>query len=210
MKRMASFAFLMVLVLSLAGCIGGKATYYDPLPEQGAQTSILSSQTKDIVWKKMVAGIGDSFFVINNLDKESGFINMSYGGDPCRFVDCGRINSDVSNAAGKRSYNFPACSSYQEYEGVKNGYLFGHKRSMSLVGRANIIIQEVDGGTYVKVNVRYVVQKKIQIYNAVGRLVDTFDDSISFNSNGSGTFPQATKCVANGKFEREILDIVRD
>ena len=55
----------------------------------------------------MVAGIGDSFFVINNLDKESGFINVSYSGDPCMFVDCGRVNSDVTTAAaGKKTIIF--------------------------------------------------------------------------------------------------------
>ena len=210
MKRMTMFSFLLVLVLSLTGCIGGKATYSDPWSVQESKTSIISPLAMDIVWKKMVSGIGDSFFVINNIDKESGFINVSYSGDPCKFVDCGRINSDVSNAAGKRNHNFPACKSYQQYETVVQGQLFFPKRSMSLNGRANVIIQEIEGGTHIKVNVRYIVQKKIQVYNAGWKLVETLDDSISFNSNGGDTFPGTTKCVANGKFEREILDIVRD
>ena len=36
MKSMASFAFLMVLVLSLAGCFSGKLTHSNPLPAERA------------------------------------------------------------------------------------------------------------------------------------------------------------------------------
>lgn len=210
MKRMTSFAFLMVLVLSMAGCTSGRVIYSRPWAADRAETSVTVPQTKDIIWQKLLSGIGDSFFIINNVDKESGFINVSYSGDPCRFVDCGTIDSDIVSGSDKRNYNFPACKVYQEYEIIEKGQNMFLKRSMSLDGRANIVVQEGENGTHVKVNVRYVVQKKVQVINDNGRLAGTDDDSISFNSNGIETFPQHTNCLANGKFEKALLDIVRD
>ena len=212
MKRIALLAFIMIVVLSMAGCFSGKLTHSNPLPAQGAQTSIISLQTKDIVWKKMISGIGDSFFVINNLDKESGFINVSYSGDPCMFVDCGRINSDVTTAAaGKKNYNFPACKSHMRYEWVNTKNVYGvTERSMELNGRANIVIQEVENGTRVKVKVMYILRNKGNLYDVDSKLIDSFNEIISFTSNDGDSFPDGPECVVNGRFEKMIIDILKD
>ena len=212
MKRMTSFVFSIFLMLSLAGCFSGKLTHSNPLPTQRTQTSFISPQNKDIVWKKMIYGIGDSFFVINNLDKESGFINVSYSGDPCMFVDCGRIYSKVIRAAAREEiYDFPACKEYQSYKWVNKRGDYGiTERSMELNGRANIVIQEVENGTHVKVKVMYIVHHRGRLYNAESKLFDTYDESISFTSNSGDSFPDGPKCVANGKFEKRILDILKD
>jgi hypothetical protein len=77
MYKAATVAALSVL---LTGCIGGGggATYKPP---SALDKPILSTKTInrpiDSVWKDAVAELGKNFFVINNIDKASGLINVS-------------------------------------------------------------------------------------------------------------------------------------
>jgi hypothetical protein len=194
----------------LFGCLSGKHDYQPPTTLARVENSITLNKSKDEVWKKMVNSIGTSFFVVNNLDKDSGFINVSYSGDPCRYVDCGWIKSDVSNAAGKRNYNFPACRQHKEYEYTNKGYLIWVNRKMDLEGRINIIIQEESKNeTRLTVNARYIVTKNIRGQAIGTNKTETFNDTISFNSGGSSSFPHGTTCSCNGKLEKEILGMAQ-
>jgi len=200
--------FLLVVILPVFGCVSGKVTY---IPEQGIKNtdnSIFLKESKDKVWMKLIDGIGESFFGINNIEKDSGLINISYSDDPCRFISCGTLNSYVLNAQGKRKYNFPACIEYKECEEFNKGNLFIIRRWITLDGRASIIVQKRNNGTLVKVNVRYVVIKDAKNYDPSWRFIRTELSSIIFNSNGGESFPNGMKCYANGQFEKMILDIV--
>jgi hypothetical protein len=68
-------------------------------------------RSKDEVWNELVAGLGAQFFVINNMDKASGFINVSYSGDPEKYVDGGELYFQVENLRGPREYRFPGSKS---------------------------------------------------------------------------------------------------
>ena len=153
--------------------------------------------------------MGSTFFVKNNLDKESGFINVSYTGNPERYINCGTINSYVKNARGERNYIFPASTAYKEYESMINGNLLFYKRKMNLDGRANIIVQEISATqSLVSVNTKYVVTKDIEIYDTQNRN-HHMNDTISFITNGSGTFTNGgTICYPTGQFEREITSAI--
>lgn len=190
--------------LLLSGC-AGKVDYTQPTNTYKTNNSVMVNMPRSEVWKNMIPSLGGSFFVINNLDKDSGFINISYSGDPEKYIDCGVIDSYVMNARGERNYNFPAASTYQEYETMENGNLLFIKRKMNLEGRANIIVQEMSpDSTLVTVNTRYVVTKDIALSNPQGQS-HHMNDSISFNTNGSASFPQQTTCYATGALEKELL-----
>lgn len=109
-----------VTAMLMAGC-AGKVAYIQPTETYKAKNSVTLNKPKAEVWKQMMPAIGSSFFVINNLDKESGFINISYSGNPEKYVDCGIIDSYVKNARGERTYRFPASSADKEYETMNNG-----------------------------------------------------------------------------------------
>lgn len=158
----------------------------------------------------MMPALGSSFFVINNIDKESGFINVSYSGNPEKYVDCGIIDSYVENVRGKRTYRFPGSSAYKEYEIMEKGQLFFAKRKMDLEGRINIIVQEVSlDSTTVTVNTKYILTKDVLLSNVQNQSYHT-NDSISFNTNGGASFPQAlTTCYATGALEQEVLSSLR-
>jgi hypothetical protein len=198
--------FMSMIAIS---CVSGKVSYIAPQGLQSTNNSVVLKESRDKVWMKLIDGIGESFFVIDNIEKDSGLINISYSGDPCRFISCGTLNSYVLNAQGKRKYNFPACIKYKEYEEFDKENLFIIKRWMTLDGRASIIVQERNNGTLVKVNVRYIVIKNTKIYDPSWRFIRTTLSSMGFNSNGGESFPNGTKCYANGQFEKIILDIAK-
>ena len=211
MKRAASLlAFLLV-----AGC-AGKIDYVRPVAQPGASNNFkVIDKPREAVWNASVPELGKQFFVINNLDKSSGLINVSYNGDPEKYIDCGRVTSYVKNARGERTYDFPGAKAQQQYEVMHNNGLYFLNRRLSLEGRVNLVFEELSPTqTKVTANTRYVVQRQLTITPAANNIPQSSSDNISFNSGSSGAFApnssgQGTECVATGALEREILSAIR-
>jgi hypothetical protein len=205
MKNVLAVAVISIV---LSGC-AGKFEYTPPSPPTEIQNSVTIPipKSKNDVWGMIIPKLGSSFFVINNLNKESGFINVSYSGDPEKYIDCGYIDSYVKNAAGENTYHFPAAAAYKEYSVMSNGIFANYKRKMDLDGRANIIVQEInEGESLVSINTKYVVTKDILVAGGYPANTHRLNSSISFNTSGSGTFPDGgTTCRPSGQFEREII-----
>ena len=215
--RHLRFIVAAVVGLCLTAC-AGKVDYLRPT-SQAAPSANAKVVGKPLaaVWTASVPQLGKHFFVINNIDKSSGLINVSYNGDPEQFIDCGRIKSYVKNVKGQRTYDFAGAKGYQSYEVMDPavGWLF-IERKMSLEGRVNLVFEEVSPHqTRITANTRYVVQRVYTDRNAAGsNIPQSRTDSISFNSGGRASFPpapdgRAVECVAKGALEREILAAVR-
>jgi len=207
-KTILSKALLVITAtMALVGC-AGKVSYAPPTPETNVKQSAVINTTQDIVWKTMIKNLSKNFYVINNIDKESGLINVSYASDPEAVIDCGHITSYVKNAQGARTYDFPAAKASETYEIMDMNYgLFFVERRMSVDGRANIIVQPVDSNnTSVSVSARYVVTKTLTQRNVSSNIPSSFTDTVNFNSSGSATFAEGgTTCHATGKLESDIL-----
>ena len=206
---------LVIIVAAFLVACAGKVDYIRPtaVVPPGSNSKIID-RSRDTVWSTAVPELGKRFFVINNLDKSSGLINISYTGDPDKYVDCGRIISFVKNARGERTYNFAGSSAQQSYEIMESGGLFFIDRRMTLEGRVNLIFEEVSPSqTRVTANTRYVVQRTRAIRAAANNASQTVSDSISFKSASSASFPghesQAAQCAATGALEQEILEALR-
>ena len=202
-------------ILALSAC-AGKVDYIRPSTSVAVGANVkLIAKPRDAVWASAVPELGKQFYVINNLDKASGLINLSYTGDPERFIDCGRITSYVKNAQGERAYNFSGAKSQQSYEIMNPGAgLFFIDRRMSLEGRVNVIFEEVGPSqTRVTANTRYVVQRQRVVRNAANNFPQTLNDSVTFNSGGGSSFSSVgdsiAECAATGALEREILEAIR-
>lgn len=173
--------------------------------------SKIIDRSREVVWNNAVPALGKQFFVINNLDKSSGFINLSYSGNPENYIDCGRVTSYVKNLRGERTYDFPGAKADQVYEVMNQAGLFTVHRKMSLEGRINLIFEELGPDrTRISANTRYVVARSILAQNTSGEIPRTRADSISFNSGSGASFPatsdgRATECVATGMLESSIL-----
>jgi len=212
-KAMNRFAALMSLAVALAGC-AGKVDYIRPATLAKAENSKMVNKPRHVVWDAAVPQLGKEFFVINNLDKSSGLINISYTGDPEKYIDCGRIVSYVKNARGERTYDFSAARQQMSYE-MMTSNLFFLNRQMNLEGRVNLIFEEVGPDqTRVSANTRYVVKRDLTVRDVQDRS-QSRTDSVSFNTNTAASFPagnnsgDATTCQPTGVLEREILSNIR-
>ena len=205
-------------VLAVASALGvsacaGKLDYYGPTSPSSVNHKIID-RDREQVWNDAIPRLGETFFVINNMDKSSGFINMSYSGDPGSYIDCGRITS-VENARGERTYDSPAAKEHQIYEVMADGFLLSVYRKMSLEGRVNLILEEIGPNqTKVTVNIRYIVNRTVEGKDMFQDFPVTRTDSISFNSGAGAHFPEnidgrVTRCVPNGILERKILSAIK-
>ena len=171
---------------------------------------------REAVWDASVPELGKQFFAVNNLDKSSGLINISYSGDPEKFIDCGNITSYVKNTQGERTYDFPGARAQETYEIMKGDVLFRIDRKMSVGARVNLVFEEINPNqTKVTAKTFYVVQKNVTARRADNNFSQSWSDSISFKTGGSSPLPNdgnsaaATVCMANGELEREILSAIK-
>lgn len=211
--------FTMLLIASavsvLAGCASG-SQHYTPPGEYQTTNSKTVNRSFDSVWADAIPALGKQFFVINNLDKDSGLVNLSYSGEAEKYVDCGRAVSSVTNARGKRDYSYSAASAYEQFELLTaQGLLVTAQRRISLEGRINLIFEKVGASkTQVTANTKYIVTRVYSGHAITGQYLAPFTDTASFTSGHQGTFPVndqggATVCVSNGVLESTVLDLVR-
>lgn len=205
----------ILTIAFVSGC-AGKLDYVRPNISASSSTNYkVIEKPREAVWNASVPELGKQFFVINNLDKSSGLINISYSGDPEKYIDCGRITSYVKNARGERTYDFPAAKAQKSFEVMDSNGLFTLDRKMSVEGRVNLVFEEVSQNqTKVTANTHYVVLRQQTVRRAANNFPQPHSESISFNSGGSSSFTanadgRATECIANGALEREILSAIK-
>jgi hypothetical protein len=211
--QVVRFVVGLIAVSVLSGCaaVTGGLKYAPPEPPEGQQNSRPFDADADSVWRALIAHVGDTFFVIDNMEKDSYFLNLSFSAkEPTEYVDCGHVTSEVANARGPRTYSFPAASASEEYEATNGGHLYFISRQISLSGKANVLLTSVSPSkTQVKVTTRYIVRK-----TAVQRTpmdIDppqNLDATVSFSTGEAGDEPTGMKmrCLATLALERGILD----
>jgi len=207
---------LVAIPISVAAC-AGKLDYVRPTTQIAPASNVKNiDRPREGVWNASVPELGKHFFVINNLDKSSGLMNISYTGDPERYIDCGRVTSYVKNARGERTYDFPGAKAQQSYEVmIPSVGLLSLDRRMNLEGRVNLIFEEISPTTTrVTANTRYVVTRTQVVKSAANNIPETKTDTISFNSGSGASFPmyskgQQVECVSTGALEREILSAIK-
>lgn len=212
MRHYLSQLFLIVAAIFFAGC-AGRMEIVRPAPVSSVDNIKIVEKSREVLWNAAVPALSRQFFVINNLDKSSGFINLSYTGNPEQYIDCGRVISFVKNARGERTHDFAGAVADQNYEIMDANGLFFVQRKMSLEGRVNLVLEDISPDkTRVTASVRYVLTRSGTVRNVQGQS-SNFNNSISFNSGAGASFPagsngQALVCVPTGKIEREILNLI--
>jgi hypothetical protein len=202
---MKKLVLSLLVALSFAGCVSSNFTYYPSSRVSTVQNWREVDLPKDSTWTKLIRGIATTFFVINNVDKSSGLINVSYSGDPEKYVDGGELSYDFSNMRGARNYRFPATRASASFETMYQNTLYGLNRTMSLDGRMNILVSEVaPTRTRVTVNVRYVLTKTVSGQSVSGQPYPPESNMISFNTGQSSTF-NGVEYRSTGELEAAVL-----
>lgn len=204
---------LSLAALSLVGCATTNANYVEPTTKVTSGFTKKIAKPKDEVWDSSIVQLGQRFFVINNLEKASGLLSVSYSGRPESFTDCGIVT--VENK-GAEPLTLPAATADVTYQRMMPSPPYGIMvpvqvhRQMRLAGRMNIMFQTVDNNeTLVTIATRYVMTRSS---SANGLRAST--DDATFNGNEVGAFPIADgnptiKCVATGDLERQVLEAIQ-
>ena len=189
--------------------------YTPPLEVRESATVILRDPF-EAAWTKSVRALGESFFVINNIVKDSKFINLSYSGDPEKYVDCGHVAINVKEGIGTTTYQFPGARRSVQFKLARAFSTSVVNRQMYLESRINILFEELDKNeTGLKVVVRYIVTRTgtETVIDHINNRTSTLPLpplSFSFTTGGSDSAPGETNltCRATGEMERALVDLL--
>ncbi len=184
----------------------------------------------DEVWAKLVDGISSGFYIINNLERESGLINVSFASaEPELYIDCGQTIRTYQRGADTATYQYKVAeSSAYRLAWALDGFpvTWWVNRKTSLDGRANVFVAERgQGQTFVRVNARFILSISVtgtyETENRLGKVIDRGPidpSSVSIIVNtgqptevnfGDERSPNLVTCVSTGTFEAGILRVLR-
>lgn len=226
----------ITIIFIVSGCaIQGISTfkYTDGLLSQAqVKNETVVSKPYSQVWDALVKELSKSFFVINNIDKESRIINLSFSSSsPANYVDCGKSHRTYKEGENVETFDYEVASSSQYKVATKQqpdpnfSYYQIIRREVNLEGRSNIYIAPDDknsNNTNVTVNTRYILTIKTRgeqlakhwngsIFPLGAIQEDT--NNITFNTNQIGQIDIGgselgkLSCYSKGILEKEILDM---
>ena len=195
--------------LTLAACAKSTVNWKEPFSKELPATEATVQAPFDDVWDRLVKNLAQDFFVINNIEKQSRIINVSFSASrPSEYVDCGFTRRTFENARGKANYNYNTADSAQ-YTAMEGARLFNYTRSTSLSGRSNVYVEPTGEGTKVSVNTKYVLTLTLSALDASNRPAGSRTDSIDFTTRQRSTANAQFYCVSKGNLEERILNYVR-
>ena len=160
------FLCLTLFACLLSSCVTPGTSgyqYREPIgPETVANEAVVKLPFSD-TWDLLIGHLAKSFFVINNVEKVSRIINVSFSTDkPEEYVDCGTTERTFQYAKESHTYTYPmagsnsykAAGKWGAYQNLPTiGYV---NRKTSLEGRINVYVAPKDNDTIVTVNTRYI------------------------------------------------------
>lgn len=190
--------FLAVLLMSPMGCVSGS---YTPPSQSSYSNSIVVQQSFDETWESLISYASASFFGIENFEKESGLLTLSFGADDAEpYIDCGRFQFN----AGANNFNGP----YVQWAQLNN--------NATLDGRMNLRVRRLSSArSEVTVNARYIFSTPAMVFGTGIYAQRVPPVTWSFDSGSSDTntvpnpvagTPNTRTCVPTGRAEREILN----
>jgi hypothetical protein len=226
----------LLLLLALSGCAtpgASKLSYSPPKVPYVHNNEVSISEPFDTVWDRLVGRLATGFFVINNIDKSSRLINVSFSSDsPESYVDCGQSTREFSYQKEEKTYvyNVAQDSAYKvagtwgPYNNLPN--IAEVYRDASLEGRINVYVApQSSNTTKISANVKYILRVTTAgtsvAYNAFGSPVQQFTNpssssDVTFTTGeagsknwGAGGSGGSVTCRATGALEKSILDMAR-
>ena len=235
-RPIAGGLLLLSCLTSLVGCatVGTSPhTYAEPTQRPAIENSIVLAEPFDAVWDRLVGRLATGFFVINNIDKASRLINVSFSSDsPQQYIDCGTTTRHFSTKQETQTYKylvaedstFKHATAWGPYKNLQAIAVM--TRNTSLEGRINVYVAPtLLSETKVSVNTKYVFTASVSGiatgYNAFGQVaqqerVPESSSSADFttaerkvkNWATDGTVENIT-CQATGELERTLLSMAR-
>jgi len=227
MKRIIYCISISLIILSGCATPGVSEFKYSTSLSNKVQNEKTVTKSFDEVWTQLIEGISKSFFVINNVEKVSGIINVSFHSDePEDYIDCGKSTRTLEWKGNKEVFNYEiAEDSTYKLAGKNVGELEQFatiatvNRKTSLEGRFNVFVSSKGSQTTISTNARYVFTTKVSgewvAYNAYDQVMnreamppEVF--TTTFNTNVPNKGDENTPvCNSKGNLEAVILDLIR-
>ena len=157
MKRL----FLLLTVPLIFGCAKPGVSKYEFIPSDinKVKHEIVLNQSFDETWDALVENLTSSFYVINNIEKSSRIINVSFSSnEPEEFIECGESIRHYER--GKESqdyrYKFSESTSYKiaGKTNISSPMTTYIDRETNLEGRINIYVAPFKEKTKIKIRVQ--------------------------------------------------------
>lgn len=226
-----------IIIFGLAGCATQGANTAKITQKEPKQISneVQVNEPYTQVWDKLVKELSKSFYVINNIDKESRIINLSFSSQsPTDFIDCGETHRSYTQDGKTENFNYEIADSsvYKAALPLTPGRpaFFNYaviKRNTSLEGRANVYLAPLvndKSKTTVAVNTRFMltIDTRGDVFAQhamngnvlpLGQIPQQRPIVISFNTNKptEHNFGEGVKstCFSIGKLEQDVLQILQ-
>ena len=210
--KIIHFTIGLSIMIGFSGCINGELNYAEPKSlSKPIKTSKIVEKDFDTAWNEIVANTSTNNFVINNIEKDSGLININFSSNqPSQYIDCGNWNGYFKNLAINEKYDYKGENS-SSYVFIHNGTPYRTNRTTSLSGRVNILLQKVDvNKSKVSVNIRYVLSATDNNSAFVNNQTNINSWTVPFGTNevGSNSIGK-TRCISNGQLEKRLLDYLK-
>jgi len=212
LRLFLSTIIVLITIIIFGGCAKSQLTY--TMPENIENIKIQT--TKEVIgdynkiWSTLIRNLSDTSFSVNNIEKDSGFINISFSSNnPNEFIDCGKWSGFFENMQTKEIYNFDAADN-ANFLSLGDGVIRVN-RVTELNGRINLSLQKIDNQkSMLKVNVRYVFTgKDYQTFLAYSyrNNISTWDITFDSKTIGKNKLGQTT-CKSIGTLEKKLLSLV--
>ncbi len=207
---MKKFLLSFVLSMLLSSCAVEKekltenvGKYVPPnIDDTKFKNSVITNKNFDETWTSLINFVSDSFFKIENLEKDSGLLKLAFGSKETeKFIDCGDFEYTLFFTGEEFK------GSYIDY--AKSGLL------AVLEAKMNINIQKIDNeSTKISINTNYTYSTQ----HALGYYDPKLNQTYSFESGGyqtidvinpiKGSIPTRT-CKSTNFAETAIFNAIK-
>lgn len=202
-------------IFIFTGCVQSSLNYTPPSnfnAEKIPTTKIINKEYNK-AWDELVNNLTDNSFVINNINKDSGFINLSFStSNPNTYVDCGRWVGHFKNLRVDETYNFSGADNARFTSKYGNSVI-NTVTTKELSGRINILLQKItEKDLKMKVNVKYILKgtNKNTLLYPIQTDYTNWDVVFSSKQAGRNTTGGQTQCQTTGVLEIELLNYISD
>ncbi len=235
--RMTWIGIVVLTGMLLGGCAtqGVNSQQHERMSVTKVNNELQVPRAQSEVWDTLVKELSKSFYVINNIDKESRIINVSFSSNsPEEYVDCGITHRTYTQGDKNETYDYETAASSQFKAATARqpmkqfAYYVVVRRETSLDGRSNIYVapsEKDKNSTTITVNTRYVFNLKVRgdifAQNVAGKIISVNrlpeeTSTAMFNTNQPGSFrshgpagDEMIMCGSKGKLEAEILGMIK-
>lgn len=205
---MKSYLFLLAVCVLFSGCAKNITNYTPPqLPTETEQFFIVEvDRPVEEVWDAAMQYAADTFFVLDNIFRDSYLINLSYSVDnPAEYIDCGSGEIGCFWGTDKISYVKVADRSY-EFNRTDGNNLFLCRSNNRLEGRLNILMIPDGASTTIKVKARYIFTNETRCNCTWGSAMPySEDNSATFDTGSNGSTGNVT-CYPKYTLESQVID----